>query len=523
LRRLSGASDKEYWQIAGWLTKYSTVMLLIALQHVKPRWHREMALSDVKRTLQKVRGIALHDLQDMEYYRVWIPKTKPGEYRPLGCPTLEWRIYLHMLNQLIVYKAMLNGQIPDEQHGFVPGRGTLTAWKHILSRVIHERNIYEIDLSKFFDGVNLDMIHSELQRITGMPQTWVSRIENLNWSCVQPYNTAPPGEESFAEDPEFLKRMKTMKKNPPIGVPQGSPMSPFAACLALKPLLDQTNRKFISPVTGYGETSLVGYADDWGIYGSRLDPSYLYAKPTYEDYLRRSAVCDFSKFGIRISPAKSGWVKRDGIWLKPLKFLGLVYDGQLDKLQASTRKGATLTFDKHSLVDALEAQSKAHSRGEYYAIPTFEKEIQLTHPQKLAHKTYVDSKLESENTYYHVLTMWPSYTETRLDRSEKHRTSGNWTKFVNSSLIGLAQSRLYADAWATRKFLQSFELSYTQNSWMGVRGRKSPVRLDVFNSTSYAYSELAEALCKGLKPTIRKVLLDQGPSRHPGGDTSNWL
>lgn len=42
------------------------------------------------------------------------------------------------------------------------------------------------------------------------------------------------------------------------------------------------------------------------------------------------------------------------MWLKPLKFLGLTYDGNLDKLMGSTRNGSTLIYDKEELVSALQ-------------------------------------------------------------------------------------------------------------------------------------------------------------------------
>lgn len=54
-----------------------------------------------------------------------------------------------------------------------------------------------------------------------------------------------------------------------------------------------------------------------------------------------SLSCDVS-----LAEEKSGFVKRGGTWLKPLKFLGLSYDGIKGKLLASTRGGATLEFDK---------------------------------------------------------------------------------------------------------------------------------------------------------------------------------
>jgi hypothetical protein len=45
-------------------------MLLMALRHVKPRWHREMPLRDVKRVLARVRSIAQEDERTIEYHRV---------------------------------------------------------------------------------------------------------------------------------------------------------------------------------------------------------------------------------------------------------------------------------------------------------------------------------------------------------------------------------------------------------------------------------------------------------------------
>lgn len=41
-------------------------------------------------------------------------------------------------------------------------------------------------------------------------------------------------------------------------------------------------------------------------------------------------------------------------WRKPLKFLGLEYDGATKTLRASTREGATIKFDKQGLVDTAQ-------------------------------------------------------------------------------------------------------------------------------------------------------------------------
>lgn len=49
-----------------------------------------------------------------------------------------------------------------------------------------------------------------------------------------------------------------------------------------------------------------------------------------------------------MSLEKSGWVKSNYQWLKPLKFLGMQFDGV--SFRAATRKGATLLYDKAELV-----------------------------------------------------------------------------------------------------------------------------------------------------------------------------
>lgn len=58
--------------------------------------------------------------------------------------------------------------------------------------------------------------------------------------------------------------------------------------------------------------------------------------------------------GVVFAPEKCGYVKYEGKWLKPLKFLGLMCDGKLFK--ASTRKGSNLElgYREHLLGEMFE-------------------------------------------------------------------------------------------------------------------------------------------------------------------------
>lgn len=101
------------------------------------------------------------------------------------------------------------------------------------------------------------------------------------------------------------------------GVPQGSSFGPLLAMLVKSVYIDQ-------PAIYREPLKHIQYVDD-GITDVPVK-----GEPNYA--------------GCHIEPSKSGYVKKDGQWLKPLKFLGLSYDGVTDTLKSQTRKGANLVL-----------------------------------------------------------------------------------------------------------------------------------------------------------------------------------
>lgn len=115
------------------------------------------------------------------------------------------------------------------------------------------------------------------------------------------------------------------------GVAQGSPTSPLLSILALKTFLQQQNS--------------LSYADDpifWGDHDFQIE--------------------DDEFQGIKLNKEKSGWIKRNGIWKKTLRYLGLEYNPSNGELSSLRKKGDNrpkLTITQKYLNKILQAHNKS--------------------------------------------------------------------------------------------------------------------------------------------------------------------
>jgi RNA-directed DNA polymerase len=207
--------------------------------------------------------------------KVLIPKPD-GSQRELGIPTVTDRLIQQALLQVL--QPIIDPTLSKHSHGFRPGRRAHDAVKAARAYVQSgKRVVVDVDLSKFFDRVNHDILIDRLRR----------RIDEAGviW-LIRAYLNAGIMDGGVVVDRH-------------LGTPQGGPLSPLLANV----LLDEVDKALES--RGH---SFARYADDCNVYvGSRR------AGERVMNYLRKL----YGGLKLQINDAKSAVASAFG-----RKFLG---------------------------------------------------------------------------------------------------------------------------------------------------------------------------------------------------------
>lgn len=99
---------------------------------------------------------------------------------------------MHLVNQFLVLRY--DKQISDSQHGFRPGRGTLTAWLRTLELIPKYKYVYEFDYVKFFDSLNQGTMHKAMK---GLFDYQIRAVHRLWLKRKDPRGRGPNASETF--------------------------------------------------------------------------------------------------------------------------------------------------------------------------------------------------------------------------------------------------------------------------------------------------------------------------------------
>ena len=165
--------------------------------------------------------------------KVMIPKPD-GSQRELGIPTVTDRLIQQALLQVL--QPLIDPTFSDHSHGFRPGRRAHDAVKAARAYVQSgKRVVVDVDLAKFFDRVNHDILIDRLCK----------RIDDVGViRLIRAYLNA-----GIMDGGVVVGR--------DLGTPQGGPLSPLLANV----LLDEVDKAL--QARGY---SFARYADDCNVY-----------------------------------------------------------------------------------------------------------------------------------------------------------------------------------------------------------------------------------------------------------------
>jgi RNA-directed DNA polymerase len=165
--------------------------------------------------------------------RVMIPKSD-GSQRELGIPTVLDRLIQQALLQVL--QPLIDPTLSAHSHGFRPGRRATDAVKAARAYVQSgKRVVVDVDLAKFFDRVNHDILMDRLHR----------RIDDAGViRLIRAYLNA-----GIMSGGVVIERQQ--------GTPQGGPLSPLLANV----LLDDVDKAL--EARGH---SFARYADDCNVY-----------------------------------------------------------------------------------------------------------------------------------------------------------------------------------------------------------------------------------------------------------------
>ena len=246
--------------------------------------------------------------------RVWIPKPgKPGEFRPLGVPTVKDRIVACAVKQII--EPLFEARFQRVSYGFRPGRGCHGALEHIRMATKSGKKsdgkrrsfpcpwVIEGDIKGCFDHIDHHQVMERIRRRCG--------DRKVNRLLLMFLKAGVLSEDQFTRTDA--------------GTPQGGILSPLLANVALS-IIEEKYERWVHQYASKGDGMLaarnarvsdrkggrpvffpIRYADDFVVLVSGTYEDALREKETLARYLKDAAKLDLSVEKTRITAIEKGF------------------------------------------------------------------------------------------------------------------------------------------------------------------------------------------------------------------------
>ncbi|MGH7142497.1 MAG: group II intron reverse transcriptase/maturase [Planctomycetota bacterium] len=226
--------------------------------------------------------------------RVLIPKAgKPGQFRPLGIPTIRDRIVQQSVKLLL--EPIFEADFTDNAYGYRPGKSARDALLDVDAAIRSNHVDYvDADLSQYFDTIpHDDLMQSVQRRVVDRRVLWLIR----HWLKV-------PVHETNADGKVVITGGKKTKR----GTPQGGVISPLLANIYFRRFLKAWEDRGLSDKL---HSRVVSYADDFVILTKGRAREALEA-----------ARAILTKMGLRLNDEKT---RTGRAWYQTFNFLGYTF------------------------------------------------------------------------------------------------------------------------------------------------------------------------------------------------------
>lgn len=489
--RAKRSNPTLFWTIAKFCIKKSISFRVSAYNSVNFGWWHSTSIYQVKKDLKRISRIIREEKDDLIYNRVYIPKK--DTHRPLGVPRLDWRVVMHMHAKWLT--LFLAKEVSWFNHAYQPGKGTKSAIKDLVEKVLPAKYIYEFDLKQFFPSVDVEEVTSKLISL-GVPKSYSYWLENVN-RC----SPKLPSTHLLNED-RTTKRIQ-MQNDLKKGYADFS--SPLFDCvremdkeelrtMVLEDGCDNLFEWVQMQWVKFDEYGLGGFNDNFKELPQGLNTSPILSLITLIDWAKKLKakgvnLLMYADDGIMYSdqpfepespkstpihPEKSRWLKKGEKLRASIKFLGIKYNKTTKLIEGSTRKGSTLKWNSKNMkifdllkflrnwdYDRMENLTKSNLLGQVLS--------------KLYTGSWTDPKIELKEWKNHPESWWagPEFKGERIQSSNAcvwlanevrwsiHKLKSNRSVFyernLRKKLFGLQrpyldkESRVKKNLW-TNKF-----------------------------------------------------------------------
>lgn len=527
-----------YWHKANWLSRNSITFFVQQLAETEPNWHRELPFWKIRKLYKSYLYLMKELPAPMTVTRVMIPKSATKE-RPLGVPSLEWRLYMGIINKFLL--KYLRTKLNHSQHAYKPYHGTITAWIELFSKIFKYKYIYEFDLKGFFPNVNPEFCY-EILKDNGVPERMIKILRKA-------YTTIPKHIDFWKDDMilannalirsktkdaiEYwenivkLQRLKystkgvlSMMAHPGYGI-HGSETEPHNS-VVMRMMMEHvtpgyTSHDYDLPVMGNYDSdsnSTLQIVPEW----MEDEPIQLYSLGDCRlggsfgklNFFRwQCSTCDNApdKCGLRIptgvhqgapcSPLIATLALERTI-LKDKDAIMYADDGLIFSNEEFDPVKEFEAYKRHGIHLALSKSKFIKEKGVWKSPLKFlglvydgAQDVFYSDTRKGAKLLFDDDK----RRLMHLLHREEDPLREVSPTGRRKAASYTWKYLLEHEVFGYMQSRMYQGKWDLEGFVQNFRLTHVKGSWARQNSKKlRSNKVNVFTCSSFAANSLVHIL-----------------------------